>query len=138
MAITGNYGNFFNRLALNGNNKRVSTGQTDEATKAPAAKPVDVAPQDAIKLTDGDWKTLCGIDISRSATNVENKEIAGTTNEVLASLGHNYKVSAAQVASVTEGLNKTVLPSLNTAANEATAARAGKSLEEFDKALGLA
>jgi hypothetical protein len=137
MAITGNYGNFFNRLALNGNNKRVSTGQTDEATKAPAAKPVDVAPQDAIKLTDGDWKTLCGINIKPATT--DGTELVASTNEILESLGYNnYKVSERQVARVTEGLNKTVLPSLNTAANEATAARAGKSLEEFDKALGLA
>jgi hypothetical protein len=141
MAITGDYGNnFINRFAclVNGN-KQVKPEQTGETTKATAAKqPVDVAPQDAIKLTDGDWKTLCGINISSKPATTDGIELADSTNEILASLGYNYKVSESQVARVTKGLNETVLPGLNTAADKATAARAGKSLEEFDKALGLA
>jgi hypothetical protein len=136
MAISGDYGKFFNRFAcfVNGNNNQVSkTEQTDTTTKA-AAKPVEVASQDTTKLTDGDWKTLCGINISKPATNVENKEIAYTTNKVLTNLGYNYKVSELEVARVTEGLEGKVIPGLNTAAYKATEVRVGETL----KKLGLA
>lgn len=53
-----------------------------------------------------------------------DKNIADETNEILASLGYgNYRVSAEQVASVTNGVNNIVLPALNNADDEAVAAR---------------
>lgn len=53
----------------------------------------------------------------------EDKDLAENTNAILASLGYNYKVSAAQVASVANGLDKVVLPGLELARNGAVAAR---------------
>ena len=52
----------------------------------------------------------------------EDKELADRTNEILASLGYNYKVSAAQVASVTNGVKNTVIPGLKLAEDGAVAA----------------
>jgi hypothetical protein len=46
----------------------------------------------------------------------EDKDIADNTNAIMASLGYgNYKVSAAQVASITAGVNEVVLPGMNSA-----------------------
>ena len=53
---------------------------------------------------------------------VEDKEIADETNAILASLGCNYRVSAAQVASVTNGMNVVVMPGMKLAENGAVAA----------------
>lgn len=52
----------------------------------------------------------------------EDKELADSTNEILASLGYDYKVSAAQVASVTNGLRNTVMPGMKLAEDGAVAA----------------
>ena len=52
----------------------------------------------------------------------EDKELADRTNEILASLGYDYKVSAAQVASVTNGLRNTVMPGMKLAEDGAVAA----------------
>lgn len=54
---------------------------------------------------------------------LENREIADETNAILASLGYDYKVSAAQVASVANGVQKIVLPGLKTVEDSAVAAR---------------
>jgi hypothetical protein len=46
----------------------------------------------------------------------EDRDIADSTNAIMASLGYgNYKVSAAQVASVTAGVNEVVMPAMNSA-----------------------
>lgn len=52
----------------------------------------------------------------------EDKELADKTNEILAGLGYNYKVSAAQVASVTNGVKNTVMPGMKLAEDGAVAA----------------
>ena len=52
----------------------------------------------------------------------EDKELADKTNEILASLGYNYKVSATQVASVTNGLKTVVLPGMQLAEDGAVTA----------------
>jgi hypothetical protein len=51
-----------------------------------------------------------------------DKDLADSTNEILASLGYDYKVSAAQVASVTNGVKTVVLPGLQSAEDGAVAA----------------
>jgi hypothetical protein len=51
-----------------------------------------------------------------------DKDLADSTNEILASLGYNYKVSAAQVASVANGVKSTVLPAMQLAEEGAVAA----------------
>ena len=58
-----------------------------------------------------------------SQATIENKEIAQTTNDILKDLGYgNYKVSGAQVASVSGGVKNTVLPGMQSAENGAVAA----------------
>ena len=52
----------------------------------------------------------------------ENNKVADKTNEILASLGYNYKVSPTQVASVTNGFNNVVIPGMELAARGAVEA----------------
>ena len=52
----------------------------------------------------------------------ENKALADSTNAILASLGYSYKVTASQVASVSNGVNNVVMPSMKLAADGAVAA----------------
>ncbi len=53
----------------------------------------------------------------------EDMDLAQSTNAILASLGYsNYKVSAAQVASVTNGVKNVVLPGMKLAEDGAVAA----------------
>ena len=54
---------------------------------------------------------------------LENKEIADETNAILASLGYDYKVTAAQATSVANGVQKIVLPGLKSVEDNAVAAR---------------
>ena len=51
-----------------------------------------------------------------------DKDLADQTNAILASLGYNYKVTAAQVASVANGVKTVVEPGLKLAENGAVAA----------------
>ena len=60
---------------------------------------------------------------SADATITEAREIASSTNDILAKLGYKYKVSPQQVASVANGLNEQTIPALNNAADEAVAVR---------------
>ncbi|MBQ8459576.1 hypothetical protein IJ541_05690 [bacterium] len=63
---------------------------------------------------------LYGVQVSKFTA--EDKDLADKTNEILASLGYDYKVSAAQVASVTNGMNVVVMPGMKLAENGAVAA----------------
>ena len=65
-------------------------------------------------------QNLYGIQLGKFTA--EDKDLADSTNAILASLGYNYKVSAAQVASVTNGLKTVVEPGLRLAENGAVAA----------------
>ena len=51
-----------------------------------------------------------------------DKELAESTNAILKSLGYDYKVSAAQVASVTNGVKTVVEPGLKLAEDGAVEA----------------
>lgn len=53
---------------------------------------------------------------------LEDKELADRTNEILASLGYDYKVTAAQAASVTNSVKTVVEPGLKLAEDGAVAA----------------
>ena len=79
-----------------------------------------------------------------SPSTIENKEIAQTTNDILKELGFkNYKVSGTQVASVTAGVNKTVLPGMQAAEDGAVAAnltsvpKGDLAGEEFSKLFAI-
>ena len=51
----------------------------------------------------------------------ENKDITDTTNEILASLGVNYRVTPARTASVANGVKNVVLPGMKLAQDGAVA-----------------
>lgn len=65
-------------------------------------------------------QALYGIKIGKFTA--EDKELADKTNEILASLGYNYKVSASQVASVSNGVKNVVQPGMKLAEDGAVAA----------------
>lgn len=65
-------------------------------------------------------QALYGVQLGKFTT--EDKELADKTNEILASLGYDYKVSAAQVASVTNGVKTVVQPGMQLAEDGAVAA----------------
>lgn len=74
----------------------------------------------------------------------ESKKIVDDTNKMMEQLGFtNYKVSGAQVESVTAGVNKTVLPGMQSAENGAVAAnltsvpKGDLAGEEFSKLFAL-
>ena len=53
----------------------------------------------------------------------ESREIASNTNKIMEQLGFNFKVTPKAVASVADGLNNQTIPALNTADDNAVAAR---------------
>ncbi len=65
-------------------------------------------------------QALYGVQIGKFTA--EDKDLADKTNEILASLGYNYKVSAAQVASVANGVKTVVQPGMQLAEDGAVAA----------------
>ena len=65
-------------------------------------------------------QNLYGVQLGKFTA--EDKDLADQTNAILASLGYNYKVTAAQVASVTNGVNTVVVPGLKLAEDGAVAA----------------
>ena len=65
-------------------------------------------------------QALYGVQLGKFTA--EDKELADKTNEILASLGYDYKVSAAQVASVTNGVKNVVQPGMQLAEDGAVAA----------------
>ncbi len=74
----------------------------------------------------------------------ESKKIVDDTKKMMEQLGFkNYKVSGAQVESVTAGVNKTVLPGMQSAENGAVAAnltsvpKGDLAGEEFSKLFAL-
>ena len=65
-------------------------------------------------------QSLYGVNFTKF--NAEDKALADSTNAILASLGYSYKVTASQVASVSNGVNNVVMPSMKLAADGAVAA----------------
>lgn len=65
-------------------------------------------------------QSVYGVKVSKFTA--EDKEMADSTNEILASLGYSYKVSAGQVASVANGVNSVVMPGIQSAEDGAVMA----------------
>ena len=65
-------------------------------------------------------QNLYGIQLGKFTA--ADKDLADQTNAILASLGYNYKVTAAQVASVANGVKTVVEPGLKLAEDGAVAA----------------
>ncbi len=66
-------------------------------------------------------QSLYGVKLGKFTA--EDKDLADETNAILADLGYTYKVTAAQVASVTNGLKTVVIPGLESVTDSAVAAR---------------
>lgn len=66
-------------------------------------------------------QNLYGIQLGKFTA--EDKDLADQTNAILKSLGYDYKVSAAQVASVVNGVKTVVEPGLKLAEDGAVEAR---------------
>lgn len=119
--------NKFNN-SYNNYNILVGAGVSKQVEKKEETKEADkVSTQEFIGLeNDTDLLTKNAQNLYRTEFgrySAEDKNIADETNKILASLGYNYKVSAAQVASVANGVNNVVKPGLELAVNGAVAAR---------------
>ncbi len=119
--------NKFNK-GYNNYNILVGAGASKQVEKTQESKEAEkVSTQEFIGLeNDTDLLTKNAQNLYRTEFgkySAEDKNIADETNKILASLGYNYKVSAAQVASVANGVNNVVKPGLELAVNGAVAAR---------------
>ena len=112
--------NNYNILVGAGASKQVEkTQETKEAEKVTAQEFIGL--EDDTDLLTKNTQYLYGVKLGKFTA--EDKDIADETNKILARLGYNYKVSAAQVASVANGVNNVVKPGLELAENGAVAAR---------------
>lgn len=118
----------FNDLNNSYNNYNLIIGQgtAKEAKKADEAK--EIVKQDVVfkgledetELLTQANKNIYGLNLAKFTA--EDLDLAETTNAILASLGCNYKVTAAQAASVSNGVKNVVVPGLKLAENGAVAA----------------
>ena len=76
--------------------------------------------EDDTDLLTRNAQYLYGVQLGKFTA--EDKNLADSTNAILASLGFDYKVSPAQVASVTNGVNTVVLPNMKLAEDGAVEA----------------
>ena len=96
------------------------------------SKPVEIVPsKQAEQTTTRDKLDQLTKVTPAEIARAEATKDAAEVNEILASLGCNFKVTAAQVTSVANGL-RTTLPVLDAAGNIATTARAEASIAEFE------
>ncbi len=112
-----NYGNY-NFLVNQDASKK--TQETQEAEKVVKAENTFKGLENETDLLTKNPQNIYGAQFAKYSK--EEKEIADTTNEILASLGYTYKVTPAQVASVTNGVNVIVTPGMKLAENAAVEA----------------
>lgn len=103
-----------------GQNVSRDANKTEETKKAEKTNVDFKGLENETDLLTQNAASVLGIKITKYA--VEDNNIADTTNEILASLGYEYKVSAAQVASVANGIKTVVEPGLKLAQDGAVAA----------------
>lgn len=118
--------NDFNN-SYNNYNFVIGKGSAKKAQKAEEAKESVKANaefkglENETDLLTGNTQYLYGVNLGKFT--LEDKELADSTNAILASLGYtNYKVTAAQAASVANGVNTVVMPGLKSAQDGAVAA----------------
>lgn len=113
----GTYNINIGQKALNKAEDEKKKAEVEEVkTEAPAFKGLE----NETDLLTHNVQNLYGVKISKYTA--ADKEIADSTNAILASLGYNYKVSANQVASIAAGLKETVLPGMKLVEDGAVAA----------------
>ena len=118
----------FNRFNKNYDNYSFAIGQkvSQEAKKAEETKETVKSNaefkglENETDLLTQNTQYIYGVKLGQFT--LEDKDLAEQTNEILASLGYNYKVTAAQVASVTNGVKTVVEPGLKLAEDGAVAA----------------
>ena len=103
-----------------GQNVSRDANKTEETKKAEKTNVDFKGLENETDLLTQNAASVLGIKITKYA--VEDNNIADTTNEILASLGYEYKVSAPQVASVANGIKTVVEPGLKLAQDGAVAA----------------
>lgn len=113
------------------NNYNFAIGQkasqdAQEAKKAEESKEIKKSEttfkglKDETDLLTKNPQSLYGVSFTKFSS--EDKALADNTNAILASLGYSYKVTASQVASVSNGLNNVVMPGMKLAEDGAVAA----------------
>ena len=126
MAIEFNkFGQYNNNYGIQVGREAAKKAQTaneeKEVKEVKAQAPEFKGLENETDLLTKNVQTIYGLHIAKNSTT--DKTIADETNKILASLGYeNYKVTAAQVASVTNGVNNVVLPGLRTVEESAVAA----------------
>lgn len=119
----------FNKLNSSYNNYNFVIGQKvseEETKKAQETKEVEKSNveykglKNETDLLTKNTQNYCRVNLGKFTA--EDKKIADSTNEILAELGFAYKVSANDVASVTNGLNNVILPGMKSAEDGAVAA----------------
>lgn len=118
----------FNDLnnSYNNYNLLIGQGAAKEAKKAEEAK--EIVKQDVVfkgledetDLLTKTNKNIYGLGLTQFTA--EDLDLAESTNAILASLGCSYKVTAAQAASVSNGVKNVVVPGLKLAEDGAVAA----------------
>ena len=111
-----NYGNYNFLIGQEATKKAQDTQETKEVAKQSTFKGLE----NETDLLTKTPQSIYGAQFTKYST--EEREIADTTNEILASLGYNYKVTPAQVASVTNGINTVVAPGMKLAEDAAVEA----------------
>lgn len=118
----------FNKFNNGYNNYNFAIGQqaAKDAKKAEETKEVEKSNvvfkglENETDLLTKNAQSIYGASLTKFTP--EDKKLADSTNAILASLGYSYKVSAAQVASVSNGVNNVVMPGLKTVEDGAVAA----------------
>lgn len=118
----------FNKFNNGYNNYNFAIGQqaAKDAKKAEETKEVEKSNvvfkglENETDLLTKNAQSIYGASLTKFTP--EDKKLADSTNAILASLGYSYKVSAAQVASVSNGINNVVMPGLKTVEDGAVAA----------------
>ena len=109
----------YNKYNLFVNQENVKKAEAEETQKAKAKEIAFKGLECETDLLTQNMQAVLGIKMVQVTD--ENREIADTTNEILASLGVNYKVTPAQTASVANGMKNTVLPGMKLAQDGAVA-----------------
>lgn len=111
----------FNNLNNSYNNYNFAIGQqvSKETKKAEESKEIEKNEalfkglKNESDLLTKNPQNLYGVNLTKFTA--EDKTLADETNAILKSLGYSYKVTATQVASVTNGMNNVVMPNMKLA-----------------------
>lgn len=100
--------------------KEAEAKKAEETKEALASNAAFKGLENETDLLTKNTQALYGVRLGKFTQ--ADKELADSTNAILASLGYNYKVSAAQAASVANGVKTVVEPGLKLAEDGAVAA----------------